>query len=159
MNPTRSYDVCHAVDTGLGDTAAWGTVYSVPSMICLDPQAGVGQVGPVDGAATGSGFCHGQWGIEWLGMVVVLLSNIIVIGLSKVCEWLADPYGDDITDLNVQQFVTFTLQKGLEILKVGDMPTMTMSRAKMWKHEQSLRNKSHFVRDPPSLPVIQAVPA
>lgn len=90
------------------------------------------------------GFCGGQWGIEILGMTVVLLSNIVVIGLSKVCEWLADPYGSDVTDLNVRHFIGYTLDKSLEILKVKDIPSQNMSREQLSNHELNLRTRSTY---------------
>ena len=55
----------------------------------------------------------------------------VVIGLSKDCEWRADPYGNDITYLNVRHFIIDTLERGLEILKVKEVlvATMMLSRA------------------------------
>ena len=42
---------------------------------------------------------------SFVGWAVILLQNIIVLGLTKVCEMLADPFGTDIADMAIVEFI------------------------------------------------------
>eukprot|EP00549_Striatella_unipunctata_P015902 CAMPEP_0118681696 /NCGR_PEP_ID=MMETSP0800-20121206/5081_1 /TAXON_ID=210618 ORGANISM="Striatella unipunctata, Strain CCMP2910" /NCGR_SAMPLE_ID=MMETSP0800 /ASSEMBLY_ACC=CAM_ASM_000638 /LENGTH=375 /DNA_ID=CAMNT_0006578019 /DNA_START=44 /DNA_END=1171 /DNA_ORIENTATION=+ len=48
------------------------------------------------------------WTSEVVAGLIVMLQNIFVIGLRVLGLKMADPYGDDIEDLSVMHYVTFT---------------------------------------------------
>jgi hypothetical protein len=105
----------------------------------------------INATATPSVPRHSADLIGWLsttlvGTIVIVLQNIIVIGLTKICEMLADPYGTDDADLAVKHFVEFTLQMSKEILQLSHtMGTTTVGfNYEMEKEEQQLQKQAAF---------------
>ena len=49
-----------------------------------------------------------------------MLQNLIVLGLTKVCEMLADPFGTDHADLAVKEFVVSALTASKKIVKLSN---------------------------------------
>ena len=86
----------------------------------------------------GVGFCSGGWGEEFLGTIIVFVMTVVVDGLSKVCEHLADPFGGDREDLNVLQFIVSGIESSLKLL---ELPFKSISmKSQHLRKNDSIRN-------------------
>jgi hypothetical protein len=90
---------------------------------------------------------------QWLwasctSTIVIVLQNIIVIGLTRICEMLADPYGNDVADLPVKHYVSFALTASKKILRVADyrarVETAQAPPAALEEHEVELQKLGIF---------------
>jgi len=68
---------------------------------------------------------HGQQhsGVELIGVIIIFLNNLFVLGMRDLGHILQDPFGDDLQDMCVIHFVTYTFQMSRRILlgeKLGD---------------------------------------
>eukprot|EP01047_Picozoa_sp_COSAG01_P062441 COSAG01_NODE_7941_length_2981_cov_1809.999653_1_plen_617_part_01 len=90
------------------------------------------------------GFCYGRAGEEIVGLFIVGVVTIVVVGLSKVCEKLADPYGHDDTDLNVRRFVWYTLRKSRELIEGAEIVSLDEGRLHRKERHLKLKAKWHF---------------
>ena len=68
---------------------------------------------------------HGQQhsGVELIGVTIIFLNNLFVLGMRDLGHILQDPFGDDLQDMCVIHFVTYTFQMSRRILlgeKLGE---------------------------------------
>ena len=62
-------------------------------------------------------FCWDGSFTEILGIFIVVMSCIFVLGLQAVGHKLADPYGNDVIDMSVEHFLSFTLKSARKIVE------------------------------------------
>merc|ERR1719456_369563 len=65
--------------------------------------------------------CNTEEGFGW---IAVLLNNMFVIGLRSIARILADPYGDDLEDLAVMDYVEVMLKGTRALLEAPEVPPL-----------------------------------
>lgn len=65
----------------------------------------------------GFGVCTAHLQDEVVTVVVLLMFQILVVGLSQAGRQLSDPFGTDLVDMPVKRFVTFALQASEALMR------------------------------------------